>query len=257
MGTSADQSASGAGNGTGGPGSDPAAGAQGDGNGGAGAGLDRTKLNPVLQRMSETEINELMDTMVQTIATKREPAEQRQTIPVPPVREVPPEPKYEELMDPSHPSYNPKAAMADFVTRNYGGLIQDISQRANAGVFGEFRETYHDFKEYEADIRNVMAQTGVTSPSREQINGLYLASKGLRITMKERADREALRTRAPSAPKLDDGPKEEPLEPGEERIARRMFRESADPIKEYRAYVARVDDGDMTMKVPLSGGKKR
>lgn len=260
MGTSAGTQVPSNPGGTAGAGTGTAAAGQGTPGAGAGAGggsavaIDQEQLSPILKGKSASELNELVDTMVRVIAERKQPPA-GEAPPPPPKPE--PEPNYNELMDPASPNYNPRAAVLDMVQRNFGGVIADISSRANEGVMMQFRDAYPDFKEYEGDIRKLLSEQRIVNPSPQQINGLYLAAKGWKVTRDEIQARERLRTQPPSPPKNDDVPIEEPLEPGEEEVARVTFRNEPDPIKAYRDYVKRMDSGDTTMKVPLSGGKRR
>jgi hypothetical protein len=196
-------------------------------------------------------MNELVDTLVQTIAARREP-ERRAPEPVKPE----PAPDYREMFDPNSDKFNPQAAVADITQRNYGSLINDISGRANEGMYMRFREEYPDFKEFEPDIRKLLTDSRQNNPSPEQINGLYFAAKGYRSTMKEKQDRETLRTKPPAPAKKEEAT-EEPLDVDEVKVAKRMFSRSENPEKAYREYVKKLDQQDTTMKVPLSGGVKR
>lgn len=240
-------------------GTPPGTGTPGDGSGGGGSAppiIDRSKLSPVLRALSEEQINGLVDEMVGIIATRKPVATTdagAATAPPAPA----PKPDYKEMFDPTSEKFNPEAAVADIAQRNYGGLISDIGRNASEGVFSQFRETYHDFKEYEQDVRKILKDSGVNAPNATQINTLYFAAKGQRITSRELADRAAARTAPPSAPKPTDKPAVAPLDVEEVRIARRMFPDSQDPEADYRTYAARLETGDTTMKVPLSGGVKR
>jgi hypothetical protein len=248
------------GDGNGGPGTPPGTGAPGNegGEGGGSAGLDRSKLPSFMRNMNETEIGEMVDTMVAAIANNRSgggggPSDQQVPRPEPPAK-----PDYKRLMDPQDDQYNPEAAMADFVRRNYGSVVADISDRANEGLYSQFRNEYPDFKEFESDIRRLAkeAQNQGVVVNSENIGQTYFILKGRKTAQKERQDRETARTRPPSPPVSEDRT-EPPLSPGEEKIARRMFRNSPDPVKSYREYAAKVTSGQTTLKVPLSGGVRR
>lgn len=217
-------------------------------------GLDKTKLNPILQGMeNEEQINDLFSTMMDTIRSRQAPPQNRE-VPPPPV--APPEPDYKAMMDPNSDQYNPRAAVLDITARNYGGVMTDISTRANEGLFLRFRDEFSDFKEHEADIRELLKSQPNLVPDAKQIAGLYYAAKGYRQTLKEKQDQHQ-RTRAPSPPVLDEPVKAKPLPDDEARVARSMFRHEQDPEAAYRTYVDRLENGDTTMKVPLSGGTKR
>lgn len=240
-----------------GSGGAPAGGQQGAGAGGG--SFDRTKLSPALQNLSEEQINGLVDTMFSAIANRAgggEPpaaaAQQQQA--------SDPEPDYREYFDPGSDKFNPKAAVADMVQRNYGGLIRDIGQRAVTGTFGRFREEYPDFKDFEKDITQALANTGVVNPTDQQITALYFTAKGQRAAVSERAARAKQQASPPpSAPAIgsDHAPREVPLDEDEKRVARRMFPNAQDPEKAYREHATRLESGQTTMKVPMGGGVRR
>lgn len=257
-GTGAPGASGGAGGGNGGA---TGAGASGAGTGGEGAagekGLDRSKLNPIIKGMSEEQINGLLDEMVLAVSTRKPADGGAQTPPKPVVPTGPTEAEIREMFDPASDKFDPAAAVRKIAEANYGPVIADIGRNAAEAVFTQFRSEYPDFKDYEQDIRKVLKDSGVAAPTPQQINTVFMATKGHRITMKEKESRATARTAAPSAPKEPAEPKVIELDEQEKRVARRMFSGSADPEKDYRDYVARLDAGDTTMKVPLSGGQKR
>lgn len=249
------------------------AGAQGGAGGQPGSGegsgkpaLDRTKLSPALQNLSEEQINSVVDTMFSALASRSSGSVDDgaggggSPPPSSGTPEPPAEPDYKELFDPQSDKFNPKGAVADIVARNYGKLIGDISTRATTGQFMRFREEYPDFKDFEGDIQSTLKKSGAINPTDEQIIGVYYAAKGMRQTQRERQDRATASQRGtPPGPAdtRDERPKQRSLDEDEKAVARRMFSHKEDPEKAYLEYAEKLEKGDTTMKVPLSSGVRR
>lgn len=241
-------------------GSPPASGAPVTGSEGGGAALDRSKLNPILRNMSETEVNDLVDSMVQAINAKggapagpSSAAGGSQTPPTPVA-----DPDYREMFDPSSDKFDPGAAVKHIAEKNFGPLVRDVASSATEGLYGQFRERFPDFKDHERDIRQMLQNGNVVAPTSNQVYQLYTSVKGHKATQKELQARESARTAPPSPPIVnDDKKKAEPLDEFEKTVARRMFPDAQDPEAAYRDYAERLDSGNSTMKVPLSGGVRR
>ena len=241
------------------PGSGGGGGSQQDPNGtGASAPstpqFDRGKLNPVLRSLNEDELNEVFDTLLQTVrqGPQNQPAQQPQA----PVAS-PPEPDYKELLDPNSESFNPQAAFQGFVQRNYGTLLGDINQRSLDAVFLNMAQQFPDFREHEADIRGILRQRDPLSLTQQDVLGTYYAVKGAKSTNEMlRKKREAATastvTSAPTPAKEHEP--EVQITAVEQQIAARMFPRAKDPIAEYKKYLKSDRDG-FEMKVPIGGGK--
>lgn len=228
----------------------------GQGQGAGGGSLDRSKLSEPLRNLNEDQINQVVETLFTAVSRRGADAAP------PPRAEEPPAPTaddYKEMFDPSSERFNPAAAIADVVQRNYGGLIRDIGQRATTAVYSRYREEYPDFKEYEKEVSQALQASGVVNPTDAQIQGVYFAAKGQRAALKERQARAAAASAPAPSPANMRGevPREEPLDDEEKLVARRMFPNAQDPEKAYREYARKLDAQETTMKVPFGGGNKR
>lgn len=272
---------------------DPAAGqpgAGGGGDGGAGAGgagasgkpgtegaggeqaFDRAKLHPALRDMTPEQITNLFEDMANGLRARptAPPADGgEQSLGLP--GRVPPKPREEptklskeqlkEYFDPNSEKFDPGAAVVALGQENFGNLLGDINRRSITGLFGTFRSDIPDFKDYEADIQTALQGRDPASITERDVLGVYLQAKGLRHTLKERADRAAksATTLAPTPDPKDKKPESEPLSALEEQVADRMFREEESSEKrrvKYKEWRDRDEKGDLTMKVPVGGGKK-
>lgn len=170
-----------------------------------------------------------------------------------------PEPvNYKELMDPGNDKYNPELAFKSFVESNYGTLIKDMNVRSVKGLYGNFRNQIHDFKDYESDIDAALAKRDPATLSEREVFGTYLTIKGMRALQKERtelAQKAGSTTHKPStdAPPVTD----EQLDATEQEIARVMFPNAPDPAAKYKEYKKKAGEGSMEVQVPLDAtGKK-
>ena len=253
MGTNADGSASGAGEGASGTqpaGSGGPAGGEGGSNGGGApgtnaGGLDRSRLAPLLQSMSEEQINDTFNTM---FAAMRRPAE----VPPAPRIEAPKAPSREDLkerFDTMSDKFDPDGAVRDLVTANYGGLISEIGQKANEGMYMSLRATLPDFDKHEQDVRTVLKDVPANQINQNTLMNTYFSVVGAKTVGEQIKSRQAApTTRQPSNQKAEDaGPN---LTKDEEEVARVMFRNSADPLADYKKALKMVDEGSMSVKVP-------
>ncbi len=216
--------------------------------------------------MSPTEINELFETMANGLATARagaagQPPAAPGQPPAPPAPPKPPEQPpvdYKKLLDPTDPEFNPERAFAYFVTKNYGGLIGDMNMRSVMGVIPVLAEEFPDIGEYRNDINQALSGRDPTTIGPRDVMAAYLTAKGLRATLKERADRAGKKgtTTVPPSPPPPTPPGDTPLSDAEKDVAHRMFRKSADPEKDYKVYLDKINRGETTMQVPIGGGKK-
>ena len=206
----------------------------------AAAGLDRTRLNPILAGMTEDQLNESFEAL---FAAARErpmgvPDHARQ----PEAPAAPAKPTKEELreyFDPSSDKFDPEAAMRRVVDTNYGSLIGDINTRSLEGLKLALKQEYPDMDEYTKEMSVILQGRPAATLSQQDILGAYFMAKGVKVTSKEKSDRtKRPTTTAPSAPRLDEdeggAPGEVKLTQEDERLARIMFRNSADPIAEFR-----------------------
>lgn len=234
--------------------SQPAGGGTGTEGGGSNAGtegFDRSKLNPVLRSMNEQELNDVFDTLLQSV--RQAPQAQVE----PPKPQVQPEPDYKELLDPNSEKYNPKEAFQNFVQHNYSGLLGDINQRSLDAVFINMAQQLPDFRDYEQDIRTVLKSRDPLSLTQQDVLGTYYAVKGVRQTQEMLKKRREAAATGTAAPKVSP-PKDEDVEPdlpaNQVRIAQKMFPRAADPVAEYKKFMKRDTEG-FEMKVPVGGGK--
>lgn len=230
-----------------------AGGAAGNGGNGGGTGgvnpgtnaadstkLDREKLNPLLKGMSEEQVNEVFDTLFS--AVRRGPnsgvPEHAQERP----RVEPPRPvtkdELREAFDPNSEKFDPQAAIDRIVTQNYGGLLSDIGNRATMGMKMALKSQFPDIDEYEAGINQVLKGRDPATITQQEMVGAYLMAKGAKQVEQE----VQARTRKPAVtpPSVQEDPearereREESLSKDEEDVARIMFRNSADPVAEFK-----------------------
>lgn len=266
--------------GTGGTGGAGAAGAGAAAGGAAGAGagsaaggaaggtLDKSKLPPVLRNLNEEQIADVWDTVFNAARANARNDQGRDTSGVPSHARPTPAPAptpptmeqlnaaYKDYLDPTSDKFNPSAVFQDFIQRNYGGLLGGINKRSVEALYGNFRNQFADFKDYEGDINTVLANREPSSLSENDVLGAYYAAKGYRSTEKERQAANQPRTAAPS-PKPEDDVNNQPgnkLTDMEKTIARSLYPNEADPYKKYAE-----DAGVLTtneLSVPIGGGKK-
>ena len=218
------------------------------------AQFDRTKLNPVLRSLDEEELNQVFDTLLQTV--RQGPSNQPQSVQAP-IAPPEPEPDYKELLDPNSEQFNPQAAFQGFVKKNYGTLLGDINQRSLDSVFLNMAQQFPDFREHEGDIRNILKQRDPLSLTQMDVLGTYYAVKGAKVTneqlkQKRTAAAASTVTPTPSAPK--EHQPEIQISAVEQQIAARMFPRAKDPVAEYKKYLKSDREG-FEMKVPIGGGK--
>lgn len=204
--------------------------------------------------MGPQQINDLFLSLVRRTATAGgntpEPTQQ------------PPAPKaeplnYKELLDPNHDNYNPEAALKGFVEANYGSLIGDINKRSVKGMFGNYRQQIHDFGDYEADIEKALEGRDPATLTDKDVIGSYFTLKGHKQFMTERADRAkqaGSSTHPPSPGQSNEGAPVE-LDDEAREVAKVMFGNKTDPEGEYKKWKEKSDQGPMTLKVPVGGGK--
>lgn len=209
------------------------------------SGLDRAKLPALLRGMSEEQIGETFDTLFNAVRQPREPA-------VAPKVE-PPKPKMtdEDLrkrFDTTSDDFNPRAALADFVQENYGGLITDISRKANEGMKAAVRGMIPDFQEHEADIDAALANVDPNQINQQVMVDTYLRVVGAKALKGKLADRAKPPKTVEPRPKPDDAPAQ--LSAEEQTVARVMFRNAADPIAEYHKALKMMGESGVTVKVP-------
>lgn len=234
------------------------------GGGGAPAAVttefDRAKLHPALRGMTPEEITGLFEEMaagMRTMAARGgQPGDGSRAAPppAPPTPTGPTQEELKELFDPNSDKFNPERAVVALANKNFGKLIGDVNMRSVRGTFSTFRNEFPDFGEHEADILESLKGRDPSTVTDQDILSGYLMVKGLKVTQKERAEaakRKGATTVAPT-PKAET--KEIQLTEEEVGVARRMFRNAPDPLKAYREWVAK--DGDMTLTVPLGGGKR-
>jgi len=273
MGTAAAQGQPGTGTDNASPGTEggapgAAGGAPGAGDQAAGAAtgaveFDRGQLHPALRDMTPAQITELFETMAQGLASTRQPPAAASVAPAPP----PPPLKTDDVrkyFDPSTDDFNPIEGVNVIVQRNYGRLIGDIAGRGLRSTFATFERQFPDFSEFEADILKSMEGRDPTTVTEKDILSSYLAHKGLRVTMKEQAERARSKgavTQPPSG--REPARPEVELSDVEKDVARRMFGSKrdkdgkpVDPLVEYRRIAAMESSGSgLTVKVPVGGGK--
>lgn len=264
--------ASGGGTGTAATGGTAAAGTAGAGGDGGGAGgggngtnatdttkLDREKLNPLLRGMSEDQVNEVFDTLFSAVKRGPDsgvPAHARQEAPKVEVPKPVTKDELREAFDPNSEKFDPQAAIDRIVTQNYGGLLTDISGRANMGMKIALRDKFPDIDQFEDGINTVLGNRPAQN-EREYI-GAYLMAKGARQVETETEARKTAakpRTTQPSTQvdrEAEERTNQDKLSPDEEQVARIMFRNSADPIAEFKRTAALARD----FKIKVPGDKK-
>lgn len=208
--------------------------------------------------MGPEEITDLFETMAQglrsagTNAAGQPPASAAVAPPAEPAKAV----DYKKLLDPNDPDFNPEQAFGHYVQTNYGRLIGDINTRSIRGQFATFRSNFSDFHELEPDIERILSGKNPATLTEHDISGAYFMAKGLKATMRERAEAAAKqgKTTLPPSPPAPPDPKAS-LSETERQVARKMFRNSSDPEGDY---VKNLDlaEGGRAVSVPLGGGKR-
>jgi hypothetical protein len=208
-------------------------------------GLDRNKLNPMLRGMSPEQLNETFESLFTAL---RQPVQQQQAAPPPAPEPVLTNEAVKERFDPQSDKFDPIGAVRDITQRNYGGLIEDIGKRANAGMKEALRRQLPDFDKHEADIDRVLANVPANQINEQVLANTYFSVLGA----KQAAELQKQRTRPPETrqPSTKREETERPkLSAEEENVARVMFRGSADPIKDYLDAQAKFENG-YQMRVP-------
>lgn len=271
QGTPPAEGAGGQGQSGGGGGSPDKSGAAG-GAGGAGEGkeFDRSKLHPSLRGMSPEEMTDLFETMATSLRTVQARGAgggvDTSGVPEHARRPEPPKPppaptkeEYQAMLDPHSDKFDPEAAFRAFAERNYGHMFGEVNVRSIKGMFGQFREQLPDFKDYEAEIVQSLTNSGkpATALTEQDVLNTYFGVKGMKMTVKER--QEAAKKTASTLPPspATDTKKEPELTDIEVEVANKMFRripKQEDRVKEYKKFLG-FDEGGVTMKVPIGGGK--
>lgn len=239
--------------------------------GGAGGAFDRGKLHPALRDMPPEQITELFETMAAGLRGAQAKPGEPDYSGIPAHARPAPEPKapepiaketYKELLDPSSEKFDPEKAFSLYAEKNYGRLFGDVNLRSIKGMFGQFRDQLPDFKDFEQEVtESLQAQVKAGKQASQMTEGdvlnTYFLVKGARTTLKERqaAASKSATTLAPSA--AEPAKKTPELSELEVEVANRMFRRIPDPAKRLEEYkkFAGYDEGGMTMKVPVGGGK--
>ena len=244
------------------------AGAGGGGEGeGAGDELATFKegLDPVLQNMDAEQINDLFNTMSSAVrAAGSAPAPAVVAAPEP-KPEPTPEPKtsteLREMFDPSSESYNPEDAVAQINLRNYGPLIDSISNNAISGMFAAFEKEVPDFDDFRPQIEESLKGIPQVQWNAGVVSQLYLQAKGAKTLQNERAEAEkakGAKTLTPSPASVEDeaAKTRAELPEIEKQTAIKMFPRHSDPVGQYIKRLEEYDSGHRTVDVPLGGGKK-
>lgn len=214
--------------------------------------------------MAPEQINELFETMALGLRTNAAggapPADGRTPAPAAPVKPAEPPPDFKKLLDPTSPDFDPEGAFKKIVEKNYGSLVGDLSRRTVRGLYAQFQQELGDFNDYQAEVDQILAGRDPTTLTEKDVLSAYFTAKGMKSTIKERAERAAKKgatTMPPSAPKEDEGGKKPvQLSAEEKSVAQKMFSHKEDPEKEYADWVTKIEEGPMVMKVPIGGGKK-
>ena len=209
------------------------------------AGVDRSKLSPLLRGMTEDQINETFNSLFQAIRqpVNQPPAAPKVEAPKPVTNE-----DVKERFDPMSDKYDPVGAVRDIAQANYGGLLEDISRRANAGMKQALKAQLPDFDKHEADIDKVLAGVPANQVTQELVAQTYFAVLGAKEAARIQGERNKPATTVPpSTQKPEETPVK--LSPEEESVARVMFRGSQDPIKDYLEAQKKMDAG-YQLKVP-------
>lgn len=244
--------------GSGQPGADGgAAGGTGQGEGGAPPDgtqvLDRSKLNPLIQRMSEDQINDTVTMLLRASMEKEGSAGGNTTVAAPPPPPaLPSADEMKDAFDPTSPNFNPVEMVKKITEANYSGLLSDISGRANGAMKMGLRDKLPDFVEHEGEIDTALKNVPPAQITQDLLFDTYLRVKGLKATAEMMKQRQAPPSTRPPTPKVEDG------EPGgstklsaqEEAVAKDMFRGAADPIASYQKAKAMLDGGELKIKVP-------
>jgi hypothetical protein len=208
--------------------------------------------------MPPEQINEVFETMFSALRKTSGPDLSGVPAHAKPVveRTEPKKPTMDELkaaFDPSSDTFNPEAMVARIVDANYGGIVADISRNANAGLKNEIRSQLPDFKEYEADVDNLVSAMPAGTVNQGSYLQAYFTVKGFKQTQKEIADRaKPPTTVVPSAPRVEG----DDLKMSQEDmdVARVMFRGAADPIAEYKKAAKMMES--QNIRVPGDAPRK-
>lgn len=206
-------------------------------------GLDRTKLPTILQGMNEEQIGETFNTLFNAV---RSPVERTVEAPPPPKRLSADELK--ERFDTTSDKFDPRSAITELVNENYGGLITDISKKANEGMKTSFRTNIPDFKEHEADIDKVLQGIDPNLVSQQVMLDAYLrvvGAKSLKVKIGEATRPPTTHSPTPRKEEQDEKLSEEEI-----NVAKVMFRGAADPIAEFRKASKMMGESGVSVKVP-------
>lgn len=210
--------------------------------------MSRDKLNPLLRGMSEDQINETFDSLFRAI---KAPAANNATV-------EPPKPKKEpissdvlrEKFDPNSDKFDPRGAFVELANENYGGLLNDISAKANEGLKNSLRNKLPDFEEHEADIDRMLANVDPSLVNQALMTQTYLAVVGAKEVDKKLKERQKPpTTREPTSRSPEDREAKPKLSDEEKQVARVLFRNSKDPEGDYLKAQKMMDDG-YELKVP-------
>ena len=201
----------------------------------------------MLRGMTPEQLNETFESLFTAL---RQPVE-RQAAPQAPAPAPEPELSNETVrdrFDPTSDKFDPIGAVRDITQRNYGGLIEDIGKRANAGMKESLRRQLPDFDKHEADIDRVLANVPANQINEQVLANTYFSVLGAKEAARIKGERDKPpTTRQPSTKKEEtERPK---LSSEEEQVARVMFRGSADPIKAYLDAQEKMEKG-YQMRVP-------
>lgn len=235
-------------------GTTPPAGGAGGGTNGGGAGgerlgtnagnqtqLDREKLNPLLRGMSEEQVNEVFDTLFSAVKrgpdsgvpSHARPAEPRVEAPKPVTKD-----ELREAFDPNSEKFDPQAAIDRIVTQNYGGLLNDIGNRATSGMRVALKAQFPDIDDYQQGIDQVLQGRNPAQITQQEYVGAYLMAKGAKQVeneVRERTKKPATTTPSPAVDlEAQERETQDKLSPAEEDVAKIMFRNSADPVAEFK-----------------------
>jgi hypothetical protein len=195
--------------------------------------------------MNAEQIGETFDQM---FAALRRPTEQ-----TPPEKEDPPPKRLtnedlKERFDSTSDKFDPRGAMQEFVAENYGGLITDISKKANEGMKAAVRGMIPDFQEHEQDIDKALEGVDPNLINQQVMVDTYLRVVGAKSLRQKISDRAKPPTTVPPTPRPEETT--EKLSPEEEAVARVMFRNEADPIAAYHKAQKMIGEAGVTVKVP-------
>lgn len=222
--------------------------------GGAGAAIDRSKLNPLISNLGEDQLNEVFETLFTAArnANSGVPAHAREPEPKAPAAPQYTRDELREMMDPSSDKFDPEAAILQVTSKNYGNLIQDLGTKALSAVELSVRQQFPDFDQYKGGIDQILRGRDPSTISQADMVGAYFMAVGAQKVEQERKERLKPPTTQPPSPAKDDATATPKLSADEERAARIMFPEAADPNLAYTEAVGRMTKG--VTKVP--GDKK-